>query len=89
MQGAQMTEPHLKVVTLHETNFRDIPATLREIAAAIEAGQYGDVGSVGLVLLGDTMEVFGMGPDSEGPSVALLLHAGFMRLSRSLEEHGR
>jgi hypothetical protein len=35
------------------------------------------------------MEVFGAGVDSEAPSVAMLLHAGFMRLSRSVEEHGR
>jgi hypothetical protein len=40
-------------------------------------------------LQGDTMEVFGAGPDAEGPSIALLLHAGFLRLSRALEEHGR
>ena len=79
----------MKVVTLHESNFRDPVATLREIAEQIEAGDYGAVGCVGVVLLGDTMEVFGMGVDSEAPSVALLLHAGFMRLSRQLDEHGQ
>jgi hypothetical protein len=79
----------LKVVELYPSNYRDPVATLRLIADDIEAGKYGDVGSVGLVLLGDTMEVFGIGQDAEAPSIALLLHAGFMRLSRSLEEHGR
>lgn len=79
----------LKVVTLHESNYRDPVATLRVIADAIEKGEYGEVGCAGVVLLGDKMEVFGMGRDSEAPSVALLLHAGFMRLSKSLEDHGR
>lgn len=79
----------LQVVQLYETNFRDPAATLRVIADQIEAGHYGEVGSVGVVLLGDTMEVFGAGPDSEPPSVALLLHAGFTRLSAAIESHGR
>lgn len=78
-----------KVVTLHESNFRDAAATLRVIADQIDAGEYGAIGCAGLVILGDTMEVFGMGPDSEAPSVAMLLHAGFMRLSLSIERHGR
>jgi hypothetical protein len=79
----------MKVVTLNESNFRDPVATLRQIADRIESGEYGAVGCVGVVVLGDTMEVFGMGQDSEAPSVALLLHAGFMRLSRQLDEHGQ
>lgn len=78
-----------EVVTLYESNHRDPVATLREIADEIERGDYGSVGSAGLVILGDTMEVFGMGEDAEAPSVALLLHAGFMRMSRAVEEHGR
>lgn len=78
-----------EVVTLYETNARDPVATLRRIADEIEAGEFGAVGAVGLVLLGDTMEVFGMGEDFEAPSIALLLHAGFMRLSKAVEEHGR
>lgn len=77
-----------KLHVLQETNFRDPVATLRLIADGIEEGEYGDVGTVGVVLLGDTMEVFGMGADAEAPSIALLLHAGFARLSRSIEEHG-
>lgn len=79
----------LKVIQLHESNYRDPVATLRIIADAIESGKYGDVGCVGVCLLGDTMEVFGMGRDSEASSTAMLLHAGFMRLAQSLEQHGR
>lgn len=37
----------------------------------------------------DQMHVFGAGQDAEAPSVALLLHGGFLRLSRAIEEHGR
>lgn len=79
----------MKVVTLHESNFRDPVATLRVIADQIEAGKYGEVGCVAVAVLGDTLEVFGAGVDSEAPSVAMTLHAGFMRLVRSIEEHGR
>ena len=79
----------LNVVTLCDSNYRDPVATLRKIADAIEAGEYGEVGCAGLVILGDTTEVFGMGQDSEAPSVAMLLHAGFMRLVSAVEGHGR
>lgn len=78
----------LKVVELYGSNYRDPVATLRKIADEIEADRYGAVGSVGVVLLGDTMEVFGAGEDSEAPAVALLLHSGFLRLSKAIEEHG-
>ncbi len=79
----------LNVVPLYESNYRDPAATLRKIANEIEAGDYGEVGCVGIVLFGNKMEVFEAGQESDAPSVALLLHAAFMRLSRSLEEHGR
>lgn len=75
--------------TLYNSNMRDPVATLRKIADQIEAGDYGDVGCAGLVLLGNRMEVFGMGSDSEAPSVGLLLHAGFSLLSDAIKEHGR
>jgi hypothetical protein len=82
-------KPDLKVVTLQESNFRDPVATLRKIADNIEAGEYGDVGTVALVLLGDTMEVFGLGRDSEATSVSLLLNAGLLRLARTVERRGQ
>lgn len=83
-----MTEP-LKVVQLYESNIRDPAATLRKIADEIEAGDFGPVGCAALVILGDTMEVFSMGEDSEAPAAGMLLHAGFMRLSKYIEEHGK
>jgi hypothetical protein len=79
----------MKVVQLHKSNFRDPVATLRVIADQIEAGKYGEVGCVAVALLGDTLEVFGAGEDSEWPSVAITLHAAFLRLSKQIEEHGR
>ena len=78
-----------EVVHLYESNRRDLVAELRCIADEIEAGKYGEVGAAALVILADQMEVFGMGEDSEPPATALLLHAGFMRLSKAVEEHGR
>lgn len=78
-----------KIITLYGTNFRDPVSALRKIADDIEAGTYGDVGSVGVALLGDTMEIFGAGADSEGPSIALLFHAAFMRISNAIEQAGR
>lgn len=80
----------LAVVTeLYPSNFRDPAATLRVIADEIEAGKHGAVGSIAIVVLGNTMEVFGAGEDSELTSTAILLHSGFLRLSRMIEEHGR
>lgn len=75
--------------TIYNSNSRDHVATLRKIANQIEAGDYGEVGCVGLVLLGDRMEVFGMGADSDAPSVGLLLHAGFSLMSDAIKNHGR
>lgn len=73
-----------EIVTLHQSNFRDPAATLRDIADEIEAGKYGAVGCLGIVVMGDDLEVFGAGPDSEGPAVAVLLHAGFNKLCNSM-----
>lgn len=78
-----------ELVTLYQHNLRDPAAVLREIADAVERGDYGNVGAVAVVVLGSQMDVFGFGPDSEAPSIALLLHAGFMRLSRAIEDHGK
>lgn len=83
-----MSEPDLKLVTLRSTTIREVAPTLRKIADQIEAGKFGDVATCGLVLSGDAMQVFGMGPLSEAPMVALLLHAGFARLSKYVEERG-
>lgn len=84
-----MSAANLKLVELYGSNFRDPVATLRKLADEIEEGKYGAVGCVAIALMGDRMNVFGMGEDSDGASVALLLHAAFMRMSRAVEEHGQ
>lgn len=81
-----MTE---NVTSLYETNFRDPVATLRKIADEIEAGKYGDVSCVAISLMGDQLQVFGAGPEAEGASIGMVLHAGFSIVSRHYETHGR
>jgi hypothetical protein len=78
-----MSQPELKVVTLYESNFQDPVATLRKLASDIEAGEYGDVASLGVVLAGDELCIFGMGKESQAATVASLLHEGCLRLNES------
>jgi len=79
-----MTSLHV----IHDSTLRDHVAKLRELADSIEAGNYGEVGCVAVVVLGQQCTVLGFGPDSEAPSVGMLLHAGFLQLSQSLANHG-
>jgi len=78
-----------EVTTLYETNFRQPAATLRVIADEIEAGKHGEVTQLGVVLLGDSCEVFGAGPDADGGTIALLLQAGAFRMIQAVAMHGR
>lgn len=78
----------MNVVSLYETNFRNVPDTLRELADDIEASKFGAVGCCAVALLGDTLQVFGMGPDSDSTSVACVLSAGANKLLRAIENHG-
>jgi hypothetical protein len=79
---------HLKLATLYESNRLDTVKTLRLIADQVEAGKYGDVGSCAVVMMGNTLEVFGMGPDSVGPTIHLVLCAGAAKFQAALLEHG-
>ena len=81
--------PTPKVVTLYDSNYRDTVKTLRLIADQIEAGDFGAVGCCAIVVLGDRLEVFGMGPDSDGAAVQTVLSAGAYVLMREVAEHGR
>lgn len=80
-----MAELHI----LRDTNYRELLPTLRKIADGIEAGKYGDVRQCAVVLFGDDLQVFGMGPDSEATSIGMLFSAAHLRLARALEEHGK
>jgi hypothetical protein len=77
------------VIPLYTSNTRDPVSTLRLIADEIEAGDYGEVGSAAVVLLGDTMECFAMGPDAEAPSIGMLFYSAFLRMAKAIEEHGK
>ncbi|MGI9411571.1 MAG: hypothetical protein ACR2OV_15940 [Hyphomicrobiaceae bacterium] len=81
-----MTEP--TVIQLYETNHRDPVAHLRMIADAIETGEHGHVGCLAVCVFGDTLEVYAAGEDSDSTSAGMVLHAGFMKLSKSLVDHG-
>lgn len=76
------------VEVLYETNLRDPAAQLRKIADSIDADKYGDVTTLAVVLMGREMEVFGGGTDYSAPTVALLLHSGFLRMSQAVESAG-
>jgi hypothetical protein len=77
------------VVQLPVGNLRDVPGMLRELAAGIEAGRYGEVSEAAVVILGDELEVFGWGELQDCRSSAGLLAAGNLRLVRAIERHGR
>lgn len=79
----------LKVVTLNESNFRDPVAGLRSLADQVENGEFGEVGQIGIVLLGDQMEIFGYGSDCEAPSIALMFQAAVLRFATTIEQHGK
>lgn len=80
---------NLNVVQFPEMVARDPAKMLRRLADEIEAGGYGEVGSCGVVIFGDTMEVFGAGVDSAGPTIALLFNAAAQRFAQAIEQHGQ
>lgn len=77
-----------EVKTLYESNRVDVPASLRLIADEIERGDLGEIGTCAVVVMGSSLEVFGLGPDSAGPTIHLVLHAGANKLQHGLLEHG-
>lgn len=78
-----------EVVPLFESNFRDVPATLRTIADEIENGEWGEVTDATFLLLGDKLEIFGMGKNSDAGTTSLMLQAGLLRLARAVESIGK
>ena len=68
---------------------RDPANQLREIANGIEKGEWGPVGTFGLVIMGNTTEVFGGGEKFDLGDIVMLFHAGIMRLTKEVEGHGR
>ncbi len=75
----------IRLAQIERPEYYDVARALRNIADEIERGEYGDVISCGVALLGDALEVFGAGPDSEPPMVAMLFNAGALRFAKNLE----
>lgn len=80
-----------KLIAIRPKPYRDAAATLHRIAQSIDDGKYGQVHTATLVLASvkgrtSVVEVFGLGEDSDLPSVITLLNIGAHRLVRALEE---
>jgi hypothetical protein len=76
-----------------DTTVRDIPGHLRKLADRIEAGEYGEVNTVALALMGGSFEAFGWGDGFEnsamGPAAACMFGAAQLRIVQAIERHGR
>lgn len=79
----------LNVVDFPTPDYRQPVKMLRNLADQIEAGNFGEVTSMGVVTFGDSMEVFGAGIDSSACTVALLFNAAALRFAQELEQHGK
>lgn len=75
--------PKLELATIYSSNSRDVVKTLRVIADEIEAGKFGNVDQVALVLHGETVEVFALG-DARGSETHLLLACGQRKLENGV-----
>ena len=71
---------------LRETNLLNIPATLREIADAIEKGEYGEGLGCAVVLDADRLNVFYCGTGEAAPNTHLLLSAGAAKMVAAVLE---
>lgn len=69
-----------EVVPLYESNYRDPASTLRVIADEIEAGGYGEVLECTLIMKADSLEIFGMGRNSDAGTTCLHLAAAMQKL---------
>ena len=69
---------------LRETNLLNIPATLRNIADAIELGKWGEVKSCVVVADGEELNVSYSGTGEAAPNAYLLLHAGAAKMMNAV-----
>ena len=74
-----------EVIPLYESNYRNPSATLRVIADEIDAGKYGDVNEIALIMNADSLELFGMGKDHDAGTLCLLINAALHRLAQSID----
>lgn len=73
MGGAHQYAPPPKLHVMRETNLKDIPATLREIADSIERGDIGNATGCAVAVEADDFAVYYAGNGEAGPRVVLLL----------------
>lgn len=78
----------LKVVgEIKPPDYKDPVKMLRNLANAIENGNWGNVHTIAIATFGDAgLEVFGGGDDSVGPTVAMVFQAASMKMCQSLVE---
>lgn len=73
-----------EVVVLNETSLLDIPGKLRMWAAMIEKGEVEPRTAILVLWDGREVDVSAFGEESDAASVHLTLHAGMMKLARTL-----
>lgn len=78
----------LKVVDFPVSEYRQPSRMLRNLADQIEAGDFGEVGTIAIAVFGDKLDVFGGGPDSAGSTCALVFQAASLRFAREIEQYG-
>ncbi|MND20873.1 hypothetical protein D3C76_47890 [compost metagenome] len=77
-----------EVVTLYDSNYRDVPATLRRIADMIEHGNLAGAKEAALVVMAPAgLEVFGLG-DADATGAHYLLCCGAAKLQMPTIRHG-
>lgn len=84
-----MDKPQLaEVKTLFQSNHRQVTETLRALADEIDAGRYGKVSELAVVLMSvGGLEVFAMG-DADVGSAHLMLCAGARKLESPILAYG-
>ena len=84
-----MSDETPDVHTLYPSNFRDVPATLRHLAKRIENGEFGEILCCTVGLLGDTLEVFGMGTEADPMTCGMVHQAAAHQFIYEIQVRGR
>jgi len=75
---------HLKVIDFPVNSLADLPQKLRDIADAIEEGQFGEAKECIIVLNAASLEVFGIGAEADGTVAHYLLCCAQRKLENAL-----
>lgn len=77
------------ILEFNAPDYRNPVKALRNLADQIEAGKFGEVGSCGVVIFGDTLEIFGSGAENDRQTISLLFAAAINRFAIQIEQQGR